>query len=278
LAVSDDRIIVLDAGGIVKSLRLTGEMEWNAGRQGRGPGEFVEPIAVSLDQNGSAQVYDPENARLTLLTRNGKVARTIPLPSRADRVVAGSGDAYVQLGTVSDTFARVVDPLGRVLQWSLLPADLRPIPAIAREMTAVIAQPEGSLVIFRWSSRMMLVDGTGKIIRSCAGIDSLSFPPIHITRLKTKIAAISNLRTERVDPRAREAATVAASYGKNIIVVPRRSGKDRIVDVYAGDCGTYVESRPFPFIVSQLAGNARFLIAMIAEPVPHLAVLRWVSR
>lgn len=282
MAATGERIVVVDGGSnSVQSFRVTGGREWKIGRRGRGPGEFLNPVDVALDSAGNTLIYDPDNARLTVLDRNGRVKRMAPLGQRTDRAVFGDrADTYLLLNTASDSFAMTVDTTGaRRRPVVPLPRDLRATLPIGREMSAVLPVADGYLVTFRWSSRMMLIDREGATRRSCTGVDSLSFPPVQQTKLNIKLGPYRNLRTNRVDPHARQAATRVTMLGGTLFVsAPPAAGHTRLADLYAPNCGRYLGSRPFPFVTSHVAGARDLLVAMLIEPVPHLVVLRWTPK
>jgi hypothetical protein len=279
MAATVDRVVVVDGGSnSVQSFRITGEREWKVGRRGRGPGEYLNPVDVTLDGAGNALIYDPDNARLTVLDRAGRVTGMTPLGQRTDRAVFGDrAGIYLLLNTASDSFAIMVDTAGaRRGPIVPLPRELRATLPIGREMSAVLPVTDGYQVAFRWSSRMTLIDRTGAVRKSCTGIDSLSFPLVKQTKLNIKLGRYRNLRTSRVDPRARQAATSVTVLGANVAVsAPPAPGKARLIDFYSLECGRYLGSRPFPFVASHVAGSGDLLVAMLVEPVPHLAVLRW---
>lgn len=281
LAVNGESIVVLDADNVVKSVRFDGRVEWKAGGIGRGPGQFTSPVSVATDGVGNVLVFDPGNGRLTTFDRAGKLSRTVPLQTRTDRAVfAAPAGNYLLLHTTSDSLARLVDTLGAFRVVTRVPSDIRSIGGIAREMAGVVPSPGGYVVAFRWSSRMLLLDRGGTILRTCIGADSLTFPAVVKIPLKLKVAGITNLRVERVDPRANEAATMVAAFenGSAVLRPPAATGHPRTIDLYAADCGRYLETRPFPFVSRHIAGNGNTLVAIVAEPVPHLALLRWTAK
>lgn len=278
LVAGEDRFVVSDDNSI-KSFRLNGQLEWIFGRQGSGPGEFRHIFDLSLDRFGTLMVYDEALARLTVIDRAGKLQRTIAIKGRADRAVfASQPGTYTLLATTADTFARIVDTSAAIRAIVPLPGDLRQSPSLTREMSRVLPVAGGYVIPFRWSSRMLVVDKNGAVRRECTGVDSLSFPDVFETRL-SDIGDLKGVRATRVDPRAREATIYATTLEGKIAIEPLTPrGRPRVIDLYAMDCGRYLESRPFPFAAGMLAGTESVLIAMLPEPVPHVVVLRWTPR
>lgn len=89
-----------DTGGFVRSI----------GRTGQGPGELSEVVEIGL-HGDSLVVFDPANARLTLLTRSGDYLRSFPISMRPLRVKpAGTGRFLVSAHRyAASALADVVD-------------------------------------------------------------------------------------------------------------------------------------------------------------------------
>ncbi|HET9426533.1 MAG TPA: hypothetical protein VFO55_14270 [Gemmatimonadaceae bacterium] len=277
VSMGANRIVIYDYGtNSVKSIRLDGTLEWNVGRAGRGPGEYASPTSLVVDSAGRALVYDPDNGRLTILDRTGRLARAIPLRQRVDIALPGrSMDRYLLLSPGSDTLAAIIDSAGNLRRQLALPVNLRNIAPIAREIIAVAPTGAGYLLAFRWSSRMLLMDAGGSIIRDCTAIDSLSFPARRQSRLTVQGIKV---RVDRVDPAATEAVLSVARLDSSVAVLRESTSRRgaRQVDIYASACGRYVETRPFPFVAGRIVGTGNIVVAVVLEPSPHLAVLRWV--
>jgi hypothetical protein len=273
----DDRIVIFDFGSnVVNSIRLDGTLEWKAGGRGRGPGEYVAPTGISIDSAGRVLVLDPDTERLTVLDRNGKLVHVIRLLRRFELALAVPGSLkYLLVNSGSDTLIAMSDTSGVHRPVTLAPPELRATGSIAREMVGAIPSPSGTQIGLRWSSRMLIIDRAGKIARTCLGVDSLSIAPISQTKVRIQGAPV---RFVRVDARARKAAVSMAAFDRTVGVLHSGTspGGPSVLDIYAADCGRYLESRALPIQASSIAGTRDLLIAMLADPVPHLTVLRWV--
>ena len=277
-AATSNRFVVVD-GDAMRSFLITGEQEWQFGRTGSGPGEFRQILSLAMDTLGNTLVYDGGLERLTIIDRAGKLRRVIPLKSRTDRATFASGGRYLLLNTASDSLSRTVDSMGVDSGVRSLPAELRPFKGLGAEMSSIIPTRNGHFVTFRWSSRMMVLSADGAITRTCTGIDSLSFPDVVKRRVAVKLEGIRSVESLRIDPAATKAALRAAIVGENLLIEPSvQISRQHVLDVYARDCGKYIESRPFPYPAIQLAAAGDQLIATLDEPVPHVVVLRWVRR
>jgi hypothetical protein len=278
LASSGNRFVVVDEDAI-HSFTTTGKQEWRFGRTGSGPGEFRQILSVAMDSSGNTLVYDDALARLSIIDAAGRLRRETQLTARTDRAVFSNGARYLLLNTASDTLSRVVDSSGVVGPIHALPVDLGRFTGITREMSSIVPIQAGFMVTFRWSSRMMIVSPTGSVIRNCTGLDSLSFPDVVTRQFNAKVEGVKVLRSTRVDPSARAAVFRAALVGDQLLIEPSiSSSRSHVLDVYSQPCGKYVESRPFPYPVIQMAGTRTMLIAMMSEPVPHVLILRWASQ
>lgn len=81
--VSDRGVVVLNAGA--NDLRLyerDGTLSWRQGREGQGPGEYVEPEALFMLPGDSLVIWDARLSRVTVLDPNGRVVRDVTLRGR----------------------------------------------------------------------------------------------------------------------------------------------------------------------------------------------------
>lgn len=81
--LADGRVVVLNAGA--HELRLyerDGTLSWRQGREGEGPGEYVEPGALFVLPGDSLVVWDARLARVTVVAPDGDVVRNVTLPGR----------------------------------------------------------------------------------------------------------------------------------------------------------------------------------------------------
>lgn len=84
LRLDDGRILVANAGGgEIRVFDDRGGHLATWGRQGEGPGEYMAPTALSLwPGSDSLAVWDRRAQRLTVLTSDGTLGRTVTLPAR----------------------------------------------------------------------------------------------------------------------------------------------------------------------------------------------------
>jgi hypothetical protein len=276
LATAPGRAVLFDYGDLrVKSIRLGRGLEWQLGRRGRGPGEFQNPTSIIVTEAGETVVLDPPSARLTVITREGKLRRTVALRESFDQIAAAGPNEYVLVSVRRDSMIAFVDTNGVVRKAAAMPASLRPQPSLSREVVGVIRTPTGYVMGFRWSSVMMEFDRAGALVRQCTAVDSLGFPSTRRNQVKM---AGQQYVVRRVDPKGREAANSVAGLPGQTAVLRAVGDDKRVVDIYAGGCGSYRETREFPFASAVIAGRGDSVVALIDEPTPHLAILRWTPR
>ena len=76
--LDDGTILVANRGsGEIRAFSSSGQWKWSAGRQGNGPGEFNRLIHVAPFLGDSLMAFDYWLGRITVLTREGRVARII---------------------------------------------------------------------------------------------------------------------------------------------------------------------------------------------------------
>jgi sugar lactone lactonase YvrE len=81
-AVADDRsVYVLDQlNRVVQVFDERGNHVRSIGREGNGPGEFANPVALTWDPEGRLWVVDPGNNRYSVFSADGELIRTYPRP------------------------------------------------------------------------------------------------------------------------------------------------------------------------------------------------------
>jgi hypothetical protein len=70
---------------------------WQIGRQGQGPGEFMGLLRVSIGNNGKLYITDNVNRRISVVDKNGKLINSYNIPSiYNEKVIAdSSGNQYL---------------------------------------------------------------------------------------------------------------------------------------------------------------------------------------
>ncbi|WP_221659772.1 6-bladed beta-propeller [Bacteroides salyersiae] len=89
-----------------RSLRifdLTGKYLLSVGRNGNGPGEYVEPTDFSVDQNGIT-VYDQFQAKFLYYNLKGKFLREKRLPFTFVQFYQYSSNSYIMYGLDADNY------------------------------------------------------------------------------------------------------------------------------------------------------------------------------
>jgi len=119
LAIAPDRTMyVLDRlNAYVIVLDGPGDLRRTIGREGSGPGEFIDPIALELLAEGGFDVVDRGNNRIQRFDSEGAYVSSRDLPPYgASYPVALSADGSLAVNTLSDTsLVAVYDSEGRLL-------------------------------------------------------------------------------------------------------------------------------------------------------------------
>jgi hypothetical protein len=123
VAASDDRIFVVDSQ--VPALRV---YDWNGnwirdiGGEGQGPGEFQDPTAVGVDDQGRIWLHEQTNTRMSIFAPDGELLATHALggmrisSSGSSMTLTPEGIAYVfdvlrpDDPSSSDTFTTIMKP------------------------------------------------------------------------------------------------------------------------------------------------------------------------
>jgi hypothetical protein len=272
----NDTVFLYDAASHeVVALAGRGRVAWRAGRAGKGPREFSEPVDMQFAPNGDIHVLDAGLSRITALTSAGQFAAMHTVEQRLHRFVpTGGGWWAVALGR-PELLLRI-DQRGSEVGRSAAPADIAALHVLARE-PLVARTPRGSAVMaFLWSSRVLLLDEAGQLVADVTGPDRIPFAQIRAYSVQLPQTAT----VQRVDPGARAGARAVAANDTMALVVVAGAGADRgrVVDRYDLRTRRYVDSArlPRPAAVIQVTG-AR-LVVLELDPAPTLVVYEWRAR
>lgn len=82
---SDGSIAVADAEGVLRFYNPAGGLRTSVGRNGSGPGEFQRIVWIGQCRPDTVFVWDLPLARMTVVSREGRVIRQYPVPARGAR-------------------------------------------------------------------------------------------------------------------------------------------------------------------------------------------------
>lgn len=98
-AINDTLIVVTPAKPLgVWGVHPSGRIIWRSGRQGSGPGEFQRADRIGVLPGDSIVIWDQELARLTLLTKGGRLVRSERVSGAAQVFVPTSSNGGFALG------------------------------------------------------------------------------------------------------------------------------------------------------------------------------------
>ena len=117
IVAPDQQELFVVNGGWQQVLRYdyrSGELD-SFGRRGRGPGEFLRPMAIARLGADSLVVYDRDQAHFSVFATDGDYGRTFGVPGvglrgREPQIVAEAGDRRLVLAVSSGLPATLMDP------------------------------------------------------------------------------------------------------------------------------------------------------------------------
>ena len=134
----------------VRIFDTTGAMIRAFGRRGRGPGELEVPVGIAIVRDGSMQIPDLRNARMTRYSATGALVATVPLtrvptamahhPSRSEVLVAFTDfrrGGEIERWLPSDSAGRLLVEL----------SDFPPTEGVPGTVHSFAADPAGGFVV-----------------------------------------------------------------------------------------------------------------------------------
>lgn len=276
LAARDSVVIVYDYGdNAVKAFGAGGVVLWRFGRAGRGPGEFVNPTDLQVDQDGLVWLTDPPVSRVTILNAQGRLLRSIQMATAVERVLPLSDGKFLGFAHAGGkpSFTRF-NASGKVEGVVRHPAWLDTVPSLVSELR-MTASPDGRSIGVGsyYSGRLLVMDSKATMLKPVAAVESYDFPkPI-------EYAPSKQMTVRRLPPDARptiRSVTADAQFLYSL-VYGRSDQRGRIVDMYRLADGAYHGSMILPQSVSSIAVTERGFAALSIDPLPSLYYLRFVS-
>ena len=253
----------------------TGRLEWIYGTAGAGPGEFLNPRDIALDQESRTWVLDPRTARITVIGADGRGEMLIPLDrlqySPSAFVPHPDGSATLVVANGEAPLVRV-GPEGRVLDQLAFPwpdhAKLSPL--AAQVYTANDPATD------HWVAAYSLGDGFYLYGAGTEVGDRIPFvEPVPFAVVATSQRTVGPGRTERtssiVDPIFAATSVTISPERIYMLFAGRSELRGRIVDSYSRRDGAYIESVVLPDIVGGIAYHRGGFIVEYKDPWPTLA-------
>ena len=244
-------LVVTDWGDFsIREVSAAGELVWKFGRSGPGPGEFSALIDLQFDEDGSLQVLDPRNRRITIVSSAGELLATVPIPGGTPAaLLPPSFDpghfAVMPHTNKRDTLWISFSKTGVRRRAVLMPAQMAFDHDLVGEGWAVGIPGGRAAVYFRWSSRMIILEADGSVGALADGVEAIPFPEAVAVERSGQGWTISGFK---VDPKAVKAARGATATTSRIYVLylGSTSHAGRVVDTYSTRGGEYLGSYLFP--------------------------------
>jgi len=274
LAVRGDTTYLYDAGSQeLLALKADGTLFWRVGRAGRGPREFSNPVDLQVAPNGSLHVLDSDVSRITVIHPSGRVTSMHTVEGRLHRIVPKpDGWWAVALGR-PELFVKLASD-GRLLPERIAaPADIATRHLLVREPQVAPLPNGGAAITFVWSSRLLLLDASGRVVADLQGPELIPFANVRSYSIDHPHAAT----VQRIDPQAvRGAWLVSANDSMALVVFGGRSADaGKLVDRFDVRSKRYVDSARLtrPPAALRVVGNR--LVALELDPAPAVVFYEW---
>ncbi len=275
LAARGDNVFVYDAGTQeLIAFTRAGRALWRAGRPGKGPSEFSNPVDLQVAPNGDIHVLDSDVSRITIVDPSGRVVdmRTIaePLHRIVPRRAGWWGAPLVRPHILVPVTA---DGKPGAENNDLTPADISRRHILVREPHVAPLPNGGAIVGFVWSSRLLVVDPDGNLVADLEGPEYIPF-----AELRSYTIEIPQKGTvQRVDPKAHVASRYVAANDTMALVLFGGTTRDRgkIIDRFDIRARRYVDSAKLLRQPSALRVIGNSLVALELDPAPALVFYEW---
>lgn len=265
--VRGDQVAVWDHGRQALLLfDVEGELLWQFGREGAGPGEFARVRDIAFGPEGHVYALDAGNGRLTRII-DGTAVDRIPLGASIgmpEQVIVGEG--AIRLVTYGSRPLVTIDAEGGLVTREALPHVSADVPPMASQ--AVMAgTPDG------WAMALVFGGGWIGFPRGDEGtsyrrqlVEDPGFPEVERSNTGTRLLSPGPIVS-------------AISVEDGTVYVQRydRAEEAGFLDRFSLEDGTYAGSWRLPPEASQAYDSSvsdRFIALLKADPTPTLLVYR----
>ncbi len=195
-----------------------------------GPADLGNPSDVAVGEDGSVQVLDPDRRRITVFSPQGTIARRIALDRTAFRIALDRQNGFIAAlhRSGKHLFQRFsADGKPGAAFGTFFPKEIQS--SLTADGWIIPAGPDAFVYPFRHAGILAsyTVDGRPRFFRRT--IDPLRLPPVRF----------DTAGRQTIDPAAPQASFSASVVGRDLFVLSAGSGKDRVVDVYDVETGSY---------------------------------------
>lgn len=270
IAASRSRFAVFDYGSqSVKMFSITGELLWSFGRGGQGPNEFRQVTRLRPGPGGTLWVTDMANARVTILTPDGRPERSVSLPEGCATALP-FGDDILCVSYLPGSFARIVRSDGRVEGFPDPPL-LEGLSPLVLEGDAVWVQAANVRAVAGFYHSGFLVSVGPEMVQVARGVEAIPFA--EVLQWRNQFGETIT----RVSPEAAEGMKSIGQVGSVVRVLfgGSSAAKGRIIDEYHAETLQYRRSFVLPFddVLDVAWLDERLVAVLLLEPVPHVVVL-----
>lgn len=275
LAARGNNVYIYDAGTQeLVAFNRSGKSLWRAGRAGKGPSEFSNPVDLQVAPNGDIHVLDSDVSRITIVNANGHVAEMRTVAEPLHRIVPrragwwGAPLARPQLLVSVSTSGQPL-PDGN----ALTPADISQLHILVREPHVAPLPNGGAVIGFVWSSRLLVVNPDGTLIADLDGPEHIPFAELRSYTIEMPQKAT----VQRIDPKAVVGARYIAANDTMALVLFGGATRDRgrIIDRFDLRTQKYVDSSLLPRQPSAVRILENSIVALELDPAPALVFYEW---
>lgn len=275
LAARGDVVYVYDAGTQeLIAFASSGRALWRAGRAGKGPSEFSNPVDLQVAPNGDIHALDSDLSRITIVNPGGRVVGMHTIAEPLHRIVPR------RVGWWGAPLARpqILVPVagdGKAgVQGSVFtPGDIAQRHILVREPHVAPLPNGGAIIGFVWSSRLLVIDPDGKLVADLDGPEHIPFAELRSYTIEIPQQAT----VQRVDPKAQVGSRYVAANDTMALVLFVGTTRDRgkIIDRFDLRSRKYVDSAKLLSEPAALRILGNSIVALELEPAPALVFYEW---
>lgn len=275
--VDSSALYVYDAGDFrVKAFSWGGQHRWSFGREGSGPGEFRDVLALRLTKEHELFAYDHANARVLILSTAGRLRRQFALhsPILPGGVTPLAQGTFLAQAFVRSPFLTLFDSTGAPVRRLRVPADLVGRDMIQARLMAGTTTSDWTVWSSVYTDRLYFVETATGSTLALRGVQHLDWPRTQASSIRTPDG--KTVRGVRPDPANVTSGVASSAVGDTVFVLIGSAAPKafQTVDLYALRSARYVGSVLLPEPCSSIVVIPTAIACLQHDPAPQLKIWR----
>jgi len=277
LEVDSSALYVYDAADFrVRAFSWRGQHLWSFGREGSGPAEFRNVLALRLTKEHELFVYDHGNSRVLVMSTAGRLQRQFSLTSSIlpGGVTPLAQGAFLAQAFVRSPFLTLFNSTGKPIRQLAVPTDLVGRDMIQARLMAGTTTSDWTVWSSVYTDRLYFVEASTDSTLALRGVHPIDFPKTQPSSIRTPDG--KTIRGVRPDPANVTGGVAISAVGDTVFVLIGSAAQKafQTLDLYSLRSVRYLGSILLPEPCTSLVAIRTAIACLQNDPAPQLKLWR----